>query len=333
MSGPKVSVVVPTYNRLRRLQRVLTALDEQTTPRSKYEVIVVSDGSTDGTDEHLRAKQTDHFVFVAQENAGPAAARNRGVELARGDLVLFIDDDVIASPDLVEAHLTSHAEHGPDRVVIGPMLTPPDFDMTSWVRWEQAMLYKQYDAMKRGDYQPTFRQFYTGNASVPREELLQVGGFDVRFRRAEDVELSYRLRDAGLGFVFNPDAIGWHYAERPFQSWLQNAHDYGANDVIFARDHGRGLVLDLVRKEVQRRHVFVRWTTRLCLNHPWLDTGIERALKGVIFSSDRLRLRKVNQAALSGLYNLAYYRGMADELGGADAFLAAIEGTKDATPA
>ena len=98
-----VSVVVPTYNRCDRLHRVLTALAAQTFPRTSFEVIVVSDGSTDGTDEYLRSDRPPlQLVAVMQPNRGPGPARNAGVERARGRLILFVDDDVVAAPDLVE---------------------------------------------------------------------------------------------------------------------------------------------------------------------------------------------------------------------------------------
>src|SRR6185369_12818569 len=100
---PAISVVIPTFNRLPRLQRVLSALAEQTVSASEFEVVVVSDGSTDGTDDYLAKGDTPVPVRHArQDNAGPAAARNHGVRLARGRLILFVDDDVVASPALVE---------------------------------------------------------------------------------------------------------------------------------------------------------------------------------------------------------------------------------------
>ena len=162
-----------------------------------------SDGSTDGTDAFLDSLASPLAVTVEhQANAGPAAARNRGVDLATTPLVLFVDDDVIAQPELVAEHLASHGRAS-DLVVIGPMITPPDFRLQPWVAWEQAMLYKQYDALAAGRYEATHRQFYTGNASAPRARIVEVGGFDHRFRRAEDVELAYRLHMTGLKFEFN----------------------------------------------------------------------------------------------------------------------------------
>ena len=87
---------------------------------------------------------------------------------------------------------------GQTTVVMGPMLTPNDFAMPAWVAWEQAMLMKQYDDMNAGNWQPTARQFYTGNTSLARQHLIQTGGFDTSFRRGEDVELAYRLADGRI---------------------------------------------------------------------------------------------------------------------------------------
>ena len=85
------------------------------------------------------------------------------------------------------------------------------------------MLAKQYKAMTRGDCEATARQFYTGNASVLRRHLLAVGGFDSAFRRAEDVEMAYRLDGSWSHFAFEPAAIGLHYAARSFDSWRSPA--------------------------------------------------------------------------------------------------------------
>jgi glycosyltransferase involved in cell wall biosynthesis len=316
---PTVSVVVPTYNRLPRLQRVLDALAAQTYPASRFEVVVVSDGSSDGTDEHL-GKRQDPFelVAVSQPNAGPAAARNRGAELAGGSLLLFVDDDVVAAPTLIEQHVASH-DMSP-LVVIGPMLTPDGYDMSPWVRWEQAMLYRQYDAMKRGRYPATFRQFYTGNASVLRESMLSQHGFDTRYRRAEDVELAYRLSQCGHRFVFNANAVGYHYADRPFGSWLQTARDYGINDARFARDLGRPELLQLVGREFPRRHPIVQVAARCCVGRPRAEQAAQTILKSIASTTDALHADLLTRLSLSGLYNITYYCGLAEELGSRDAF-------------
>lgn len=318
--GPLISVVVPTYNRRDRLRRVLEALADQSLPCAEIEVIVVSDGSSDGTDQYLTEAELPRPVTpVFQENAGPAAARNNGVRHASADLVLFLDDDVIPASTLVEAHLRAHADR-PGIVVIGPMLTPDDHSMSSWVAWEQRMLYKQYDAMAAGRYPATARQFYTGNTSLPRRLFESYGGFDEAFRRAEDIELAYRLAEGGVEFDFCPDARGYHYAERSFASWCDIAGDYGRYDVIFARYPGREKLGTFLVWAFGQRALALRlliWVTVSARLARRL-TVAAMTLAGRI--GERFRAPAVTQAALSVVHSVLYFGAMADELGGATAF-------------
>ena len=148
-----------------------------------------------------------------------------------------------------------------------------------------------------------------------RDRFLAIGGFDTRFRRAEDVEFAYRLAEAGFHFIFDEDAIGYHYAERPFGSWLQNAREYGVNDVVFAREHGWAEVLERTGHEFRGRHPLVRWMTRTCLGRPRVEHLVQRQLRGISSLSDALHAGVLTRFALSGIYNISYYQGMADQLG------------------
>jgi glycosyltransferase involved in cell wall biosynthesis/GT2 family glycosyltransferase len=327
VSVPAISVVIPTYNRREQLRGALVGLAGQTGLTEPPEVVVVSDGSSDGTDEFLQSPECPlPVVAVRQDNAGPAAARNRGIREATGDLVLFIDDDVVPAPDLLAAHLRHHVASGDDdTVVIGPMITPTDEVLSPWVRWEQDMLYKQYAAMERGEWEATARQFYTANASIARRHLVAAGGFDEAFRRAEDVELAYRLADRGLRFTFAKDAVVDHHAERSFVSWLDIAGQYGRNDVIFGRDLGQRWLLDSIATEFHGRHRLVRTLTRTCAPRPGLRRLMIGVLKGTTRAASALHLRPVAKLSLSALYNLAYYGGMADELGSGDRMLMMFE--------
>lgn len=321
-----VSVVIPTFNRVERLHRVLAALAAQEPP-GDLEVIVVSDGSTDGTDEYLRGGDVPlPVVAERQDNQGPAVARNRGIERATGELIVFIDDDVVPAPTLIRAHVEAHARYGDRLVVIGPMVDPPDHVMTPWVRWEQAMLAKQYRAMQAGHYAATARQFYTGNASVRRCHVVAAGGFDARFRRAEDVELAYRLERRGVRFHFEPAAIGYHYAERSFESWLRNAYDYGRNDVIFGRDEGQEWLLGAIRNEFRQRNALSRALVHLCLPRRRVRTASHRSLRGLASGAGRLGATSITRYALSGIYATEYFRGVADELGGPEQLAALLRG-------
>src|SRR5689334_14236893 len=229
---PLISVITPTYNRRESLLATLRALDRQSFPVDQFEALVIVDGGSDGSADACRSLPVSYTLrVIAQENAGPAVARNAGCQQARAPLLVFLDDDVIPDPDFLAAHWRIH-QQAERQVVIGPLLLPPAARLQPWVRWELATLERQYDDMARGKWTPTPRQFYTGNASVAREAVLAAGGFNPEFRRAEDVELAYRLQERGYTFVFAPQARGLHYAQRSFFSWKAIASAYGRADVV-----------------------------------------------------------------------------------------------------
>ncbi len=322
-----VSVIIPTYNRIDSLKMVLAGLARQTIAPSRFEVVVVSDGAVDGTNEYLQTLAVPYSLkFSPQTNQGVAAARNTGIHLASGDYILFLDDDVVPAPALLAQHLHTHENcHQPkSTVVLGPMLTPPDFEMVPWVHWEQSMLVKQYQAMESGAWQPTARQFFTGNTSLARCHLLAAGGFDPQFTRAEDLELAFRLADAGLTFVFNGKAIGYHYAERSYASWYKIPYVYGKNDVIFAQDKGQPWILPVIWREFLGRNVLVQGMTWLCLDRPLVSTFFNAILKGSGIIGYRVGLMQMANLAFSGIFNLRYYQGVADQLGRRSTFFAGV---------
>jgi GT2 family glycosyltransferase len=316
-----ISVIIPTYNRLDRLKMVLSALELQTCPQDEFEVVVVSDGCTDGTDTFLQSWQTSlNLIPVFQDNQGAAAARNFGVEEARGELILFVDDDVVPEPDLIRTHINAHQAYSEEMVVIGAMLTPPDFKLDPWSRWLQERLAEQYADMIAGEWEPTARQFYTGNASIKRRFLLEYGGFDARFMRAEDVELAYRLADHGLHFVFEPDAIGYHYEQRSFASWIKIPYAYGRNDVLMARQKNQPWLLDTICREYRERHGLIRGLTWICLDRAVLGELTIGLFHWLALGADWLNLHFLSRVACSVMFNVRNYQGVADELGGRMAF-------------
>ena len=319
---PSASVVIPTYNRAASLRRTLEGLALHEPVEGGFEVVVVSDGSTDDTDRVLdQTAYRFELVALNQENAGPAAARNRGVAAASGRVVVFIDDDTVPDRHLLNAHLRHHGGEEDAVVVMGPMLTPPDHVMTPWVAWEQAKLEAHYAALGSGRLVATARQFYTGNASVNRRRLLDSGGFDVSFRRAEDVELAYRLADRGASFVFDPEAIVLHYAERTLPAWLDVARSYGHYDTVISREKGRGWLLDAIASEFHDRHALVQLATRATVTHPALAAATATVLTSGARIAALIGLDRLSRSALSGAYNVTYYAGMAAELGGGKALI------------
>lgn len=317
----KISVVMATYNRLRLLKKALIGLEQQTCPLSDFEVVVVSDGSTDGTHEFLETWETSLCLnFVKQSNQGVSAARNRGVAEARGEFILFIDDDVVPKQQFVAEHLRIHETNEEDTVVLGPVLPPPDFKLTPWSHWEQTKLLEMYHSLINGAIELSGRHYYSGNSSMSRRLFLKVGGFDPAFRRAEDIELGYRLNDENVRFVFNEQAAGYHYSERSFVSWIKIPYVYGQNDVLFATQKDQDWLLPTLLREFRERHVFVQALVWLCLDRPMLSNASVAGLKLIAQLA-----RSLSNMACSGIFNLLYYQGMTDMLNGRSVFYEAVE--------
>jgi len=318
---PAASVVVPSLGRRASLVRVLSALARQQAPQGAFEVVVVCDGDRDGSAAACRALAPTlpyDLRILEQDTQGPASARNRGVHAANGELIVFLDDDVLPDPTLVATHLAAHADQR-QLASIGPLLPPTDLALSLWGGWEERMLCRQYDDMVAGRWKATYRQFYTGNAAVRKDQILAAGGFDPSFKRAEDVELALRLSEQGTKFVFLPQARGWHYVQRSFQAWLRVPAAYGAADVAMARVD-RPRILVTAAKEFRTRRLPVRFLTWFCVGRRVTPPTV-LLLGAVIRLADRWRLRSVSDPLCSIIFNIEYYSGLASALGGRESFM------------
>ncbi len=329
MVQPHVSVITPTYNRRASLLTTLRALAQQTVAPSSFEVLVISDGSTDGTTEACADLSVPYALrYFEQDHQGPAAARNLGLREARGELIVFLDDDVVPDPELIAAYVALHEEH-PHAVGIGPLLPPPNMRLQSWVQWEEKTLLAQYDDMAAGKWTPSFRQFYTGNASVPRQDVLDAGGFDESLRRAEDVELAFRMRDRGMDFHFSAAARGLHYARRTFRSWFDIPRAYAQADLLMAVPPERYWLLLLIGREFNRRHAVVQKLGQFCVGHPRRCAAVVRlcAASARTFALIPLKIsQKVSSGLFSIVFNLRYWQALAEGMGN-DRFWALVAGT------
>lgn len=192
----RISIVIATKDRSAYVARALASLAGQVGAPS-FEVIVVDNGSSDDTKavvEAAAARETYpvRYAFEAEPNRGKA--RNRGVAVAEGYLVLFIDDDVALPPGFIAAHEAAHTTG--NLVVNGPIINVPSYDD----RPKPAV----------GNYSRAF--LCTCNVSLPKHAIDAVGGFDEAFHLYgwEDTELGVRLREAGMGWRFAWNAYLWH---------------------------------------------------------------------------------------------------------------------------
>jgi glycosyltransferase involved in cell wall biosynthesis len=197
-----ISVVVPTYNRAPVLARCLDALHSQ----APDEIVVVDDGSTDDTSTVLAERPW--VRWVKQPNRGRAAAKNAGVDAASGDVVLFVDDDVIATPGLVERHAAFHASsQGDGDALLGRVTWSPEVEVTRHMHWlEHGGPLFAYDEIDDPD-DVSWKLLYTCNVSLKRVFLEP---FDVELPIFEDSELAYRLTRRGLRLHYDASALGHH---------------------------------------------------------------------------------------------------------------------------
>ena len=213
-----ISVVVPTYRRPDLLRRCLASLAAQDLDAAAFEVIVVDDGSGDATARVLgeaRQRMPNLRALAQPVNRGPAAARNRAVGESRNDVVLFLDDDVVATPSLVGAHAGLHRDAGdPALGILGLMRWHPDLRVTPFMRWlDRSGLQFGYETWIRpGSIEPPYAAFYTCNLSMPRRIFDAAGGFDERFPYPayEDMELAWRLAQHGFHLEHRPEALAFH---------------------------------------------------------------------------------------------------------------------------
>ena len=241
---PFISIILPTYNRLPLLKKAIAALQAQQYPPDCFEVLVVDDGSTDGTAVYL-AQQTG-IRTIRQANGGPAAARNAGVQAAQADLLAFIDDDCQAAPGWLSALAKSLQDRSIPNLgaACGPILPAPSAHWLHHFYLFSGRIHPQNDNSGITGF------VFSCNMALSRRTLAAVGGFDAAFQHpgGEDLDLSYRLQQAGYKLFLNSEAVVKH---RYPLSWQ------GLTDHFW--HHGIGMAI-----------VFYKWPTQRRPHH-WLQ--------------------------------------------------------------
>lgn len=237
---PYFSVVIPTHNRLQMLQQVLRSLEEQA-GAPEFEVVVIDDGSSDGSAAALAAYKGSHpFTFRSQANAGPGRARNHGVSLASGRFVLFIGDDTVPETNFLAEHARVHRASNDDPLVacLGYTGWPASERVTAFMDYiNDYGLQFGYKLIRDGEVVP-FNFFYTSNISVDRS-LLAAHPFDTTFPAAawEDIELAFRLKELGLKIVYNARAVTRHHHPITIDLFARRQYTVGKSGAIFYRKH------------------------------------------------------------------------------------------------
>lgn len=269
-----LTVIIPTFNRSPVLKAALEGYLAQSASKAIHELIVVDDGSTDETESVVReVSQRSPFPvrYLRQSNSGPAAARNFGIREARTEVILFTDSDIVPDKGLVGQHLEWHNKY-PDQdvAVLGYVTWASQPAPTGFMRWygeNQLFAYRQIRHEQRLD----FRMFYSCNLSLKANFLRVHGQFDESFRTAayEDVELGYRLGNAGLQLLYNSKAVGYHHQFVLFEDACRKNRENSAASQIFAQ------------KEAGRYYQELQSQGRLRVGHrlaKWVAIGAAAAL-------------------------------------------------------
>jgi GT2 family glycosyltransferase len=231
---PSITVIIPTCNRKEILRMTLEAYKGQTAAPSDFDIVVVDDGSMDGTRKEITPWVHD-FPFkvtvLAQPPGGPAKARNRAISNTFTDLVLITGDDIIPQENLIQAHLDAHQVYRDPKVaILGHVDWHPDLEITDFMTYITKIDGQQFAYHHITDPQNVhFGYFYTSNISLKTSFLKQGKLFSEAFRYAacEDIELGYRLKQLGMHLVYRPDAIGYHLHPMDLESFCERQFKVG----------------------------------------------------------------------------------------------------------
>ncbi len=226
---PIVSVITPTFNRASELELLINSIQNQTFDHSKYEMIIADDGSTDETDKllkHMESVVDFKLKFVTQENNGPGAARNLGIQNSQGELILFIDSDCEADSKWIEIIYNEYLKEGfdacggPDSAKsdFSPIQKAIDFSMTSFFT----------TGGMRGHGKNRLAKFYprSHNMGMTKTLVKEVGGFG-HLRHGQDIELSHRIFQSGANVKFISEAVVYHRRRTSLKLFFRQTFNWG----------------------------------------------------------------------------------------------------------
>ncbi|HMH43262.1 MAG TPA: glycosyltransferase family 2 protein [Pyrinomonadaceae bacterium] len=272
------SVIIPTYNRRKILERTLQGLANQSVSSDGFEIVVVDDCSSDDTDSFMKrtCESFSNLTYIRHaENQGRVITRNDGVVAARGELIIFLDDDNFPGHDFVNSHIEYHAQNGDEHIVVMGNVRFADEVIagSNFARYLQSRYlgFRSENEKAKLDYSNLpARCLGTLNCSMRREDLLAIGMLDTSFRYygGEDEYLGYCLSRAGLRIIFGEQARSVHRDDLSIQRYKSKVVEttragyrviLGKGNEYFEQTQVRFLLPVDWRKDSLRRIAIKRW--------------------------------------------------------------------------
>ena len=323
---PRLSVTIASYNRRERLGDVLRALGAQSYPAERYEVVLVLDGSTDGSAEMARSLELPYSLRVLeQENRGLAASRNRGGREAANPIVVWLDDDVVPRPGFLAEHARAHRDAPDDHIALGAYPPAPRSGDTNLFSLSARQWWVDYFARKEEpDHKWMFVDFSDGNISAPPALIFDAGGWDEDFAkgsvRRQDWEFGIRLLQRGVRFAHYPDARGDHHFNTSFPTAIHNRRVEGHSDVVLVRKHPQVtsyLFMSRVARTAASGGVAGRFL-RFAYRRPDASRLLTRPGEPMLRGLEAADKRRAWWAIAGRMLSHAYLLGVRDGLGGSD---------------
>jgi peptidoglycan/xylan/chitin deacetylase (PgdA/CDA1 family)/GT2 family glycosyltransferase len=314
-----ISIVIATRDRQAVLARTLPSIVEQNYPADSFEIVLVDDGSRDGTSDWARKIHAGRTIKVLQRKSeGPASARNAGIAAAEGEFILFLDDDIVCDPDLLREHAAGHADE--DGILVhGALRLAPESPQTLASIATGAWYESHYAAIiAEGGLRPDRNVYLNANSSISADAIRDLGGFDeaIPFPR-EDFELGLRIWKAGIPLRYRSSAEAYEVFTKSSRAFVSDARNHARADIAICRKHPdyrphSGLVLADPPTPLA---AIARRTFRR------LPRGSETLLDPSVRVAERLirqpRARQIGSRLLSMQRQMAFDRAASEDAGSA----------------
>lgn len=330
MRSTLVSIIIPTHNRAELLMQQLTKLSDQTFSSELFEVIVVADNCTDGTAEAVRkysAESPFRLTVLEKYFCSAAMSRNHGADKARGEYLVFLDDDILPCREFLEKHYEmldqGTAVVGYSKPVIPECPSLWQLNARRW--WED-----RFCQMNAKDYRFTYKDIFSGNLSLSAELFFRAGKFNTVLKRLEDYELGIRLLKMNTRIRFARSAEGLHCENTDVESWINRQMQEAEANIHI------GIIHPEMRRELFPQRHNIPYTYRLIFslirNLAFRQKIISRMLSGILKMTlgpaEILNLRGVWLKTIGMLSYMEEWRGISTRMKNAEEFDAWLCETK-----